>query len=177
MRAKALLVLLLAGVSVPAGALEPVTFDGFFKGIESCRTTPAFDSYYKSLGAKFGNLSGSKRAVVNAAVKLVVPGEIQRGLGGGTSTSNGDHTVVRIEAAGTYQGLPVKGLEFVLGNENGIAIHSVLFSAPRAEVIKKFGTVVARANKAAKTASEEEGGFTVGFGKGSDSRLYCDRSM
>ena len=157
-----------------ARALEPVTFDSFLSGIESCRPTPSFDAFVRSLGEKYGNDFGTTKAVVRSNVQIAVPANVSAGIGAPASVNKKDFTVVTVPAAGAYRGLPVAGFEFTLGNENGISLAAVTFSAPLADVRKVFGAAAARANAAGK--KEEFAQYAVSFGKGPNGRIICDRS-
>lgn len=160
--------------AMPARALEPVNFDGFLTGLESCKPGARFDAYFRSLAEKYGNDAGTTRAIVRGAVRLAVPADVAAGLGGPASVNRKSYTDVTVPAAGTYKGLGVTGLIFSFGNQNGISVAAVTFSAPLAEVRKVFGAAAARANAAGK--KEEYAQYAVSFGKGPGGRIICDRS-
>lgn len=161
-----------SGVTL-AEAFEQPALDTFLAGYALCKPSQAFVAFGRSITERYANDSGTRKASVKENVRIVLPASVADAFGKPTSVNKGDHTLVSIPARGTYKGLPMRQIQFTLGNENGISADKITFDAPVAEVHKVFAADVAAAKKA---AAKMEVPYTVGVQGSAKGELYCDQS-
>ncbi|MGO3930553.1 hypothetical protein NP284_19845 [Rhodopseudomonas pseudopalustris] len=172
----------LLSVPLPRAATAqptPAAFDGFLAGLTECQFSPDFQKFRSGVIERFANPAFSKQPIANKSAVVPLPAALS-----GTidiegarlrSDDDGESTTVDIPVTGTYGGLPLKNLLFVLGNENGIAIAGAEFAAPRDQVVKTFGPAIKRGTAQLKKTADEFP-MSVGFGKPPAASIYCDQS-
>jgi hypothetical protein len=154
-------------------------FDGFLAGITECSFTKDYESFRGGVIARFANENGATTPIVNKTATVPVPAALSSAIdidgARVRSEDGGQSTSVDIPAKGSFNGLPLKNLQFVLGNENGISVVGVEFASPRDEVIKKFGKAIKRGSALLKKNADGVE-MSVGFGKPPAASIYCDQS-
>jgi hypothetical protein len=176
--AVAMIVSVAADATSRAQSAAP-NFDGFLAGITECRFTTDYDHFKNGVVDRFANEHGVKTPLVNKSATVPVPaalvGAINVEGAQVRSEDGGESTSVDIPVQGSFNGLPLKNLQFVLGNENGIAVAGVEFAAPRDAVVKTFSQAIKRGStRLKKNADGIE--MSVGFGKPPAASIYCDQS-
>ena len=111
---------------------RPVDWTQLFKSWEDgCARSPEFESFEKQfvfyddkqLRMKFG--------------KVDLSSHYETATGAPTSSDMGEYTNYTLPVtAGTYYGIPVKAIQFYIGNENGIGGMQLLFNASEKDVKK-----------------------------------------
>jgi hypothetical protein len=148
-----------------AQAAEPL--DGFLQGFDrGCSVGPAFQSFSKSLNAKF-NEGG------DLSLGLVAPDAIAARIGPAMREKKADHVLVDVPLAGEWRGLKVKGLQFAFGIENGINVYAIVFDETEAVVQKTFDRAIIAGNKKMKGDTDASTGVSANDGTVT---LYCDWS-
>ena len=162
---------LMLGAASSALAQQAASLDGFLAGLERCDERPDFQKLRMSLARCYANFSGAKTAKNDTKVQIAIPAALAGAFGAFTSRLESEYTEVSAPITGVYQGLPLKGITFAFGNENGISLYGVDFAVPRADLVKKYA---ASLKKAQKQADSESG---VSFGIHPKlSRIFCDFS-
>ena len=176
--AVAIVVSIAAAGSSKAQTAAPA-FDGFLAGITECSFSKDYENFRNGVIARFANENGATTPLVNKTATVPVPAALSGAIdiegARVRSEDGGQSTSVDIPAQGSFNGLPLKNLMFVLGNENGIFLVGVEFAAPRDEVIKKFSKAIKRGSARLKKSSDGIE-MSVGFGKPPAALIYCDQS-
>ena len=152
------IVVSIAAVGSSKAQTAAPAFDGFLAGITECSFSKDYENFRNGVVARFANENGATTPLVNKTATVPVPAALSGAIdiegARVRSEDGGQSTSVDIPAQGSFNGLPLKNLIFVLGNENGIFLVGVEFAAPRDEVIK----TVQQSDQARQRAAEEEFG-------------------
>lgn len=153
MRAALFALLLLPAPALAQGTGPDLT--PLLAGFERCKANAAFEAFEKSLVARYSNNFDAKTARNDARVSIVVPPALRDAVSPATPKLNPDHTLVTVPMKGHFQGFGVERVVFAFGNENGIAVRSLVFAGPVAPVKAKFAKGLAAAKRAQGTEGAE----------------------
>ena len=158
---------------------QPVSLDRLLAGMTRCDINPELTRLWQSVADRFRNDHGAKTAHINSKVALAVPRDLAGAIHISRATSqleDAESTIVRIPVSGTFQKIPLRHLEFVLGNENGISIIAVEFEATPAQVTSTFGDAIRAGNAILKRRSKDGSEASAGFGSNNTPSIWCNRS-
>ncbi|NIX75977.1 hypothetical protein [Microvirga terricola] len=134
-----LLAVTLAAATPSSGQARKLdAFLGEFQG--GCTGSDEYGAFVASLGEWYTS-SGSLQN------PIVAPEEIKKAMGPLRAVDRGEYVSISVPLAGTFKGLPVSGLEFELGNENGIHTEAILFASKLSEVRRLLGRSVVASRK------------------------------
>lgn len=164
----------LGSSAIASSSFAQTAFDDFLSRDNPCYGSPAFKAYVGSLYNKYGSVG-------NKSTKLVIPEALKSSLGEPVAKNKGEYTFVEVPVVDAkYYDVPVVGLSFTIGNENGISGNSIVFSEPLQSSRGRVGNLVKKVNKKLKRDMAEVCGPTCDHiwlrthKKGSE--LSCDVS-
>ncbi|PLX35853.1 MAG: hypothetical protein C0606_17305 [Hyphomicrobiales bacterium] len=161
-----------AALFLAAGATAATaqSLDGFLGGmLNGCQMSSEFEDFTQSLADEAAG-SGMIR----------VPPRVKDAIGGADIQDREDHYLISVPVTATWKGLPLSGITYFLGKENGIYGWQVLFAATAEQVDATFGADEKR-SRAILLKNDPMGAFSpdsVKIGKTSDGVPYflCDLS-
>lgn len=163
-------------VSPAADEGNPAKLDRFLAGITRCRFTPEFRRFHQGLIGRFGNVSGALSPQVNAAAAVPLPTAYEAAFDMQRASSRLSEdrtaTIVTVPVTGSFNGLRLRHLEFLLGNENGWNHVAYIFDETPQRVLNALKKHVDSGNAALR---REPYGGSVGFGRPAQS-VWCDTS-
>lgn len=164
--------------ALPAHAAGLESFLSTFRECEYPGETDPFELFVRSLVERYRNdfSQDPQPAADRSNVKLEIPADLAGSIGPVTARNEGDHTLLSMPLKGSFEGLPVKALEFVFGNENGINTAVLVFNGSRADVVKTFGASIARGNAKGEAASADGAGYGAIIPEDEPGRIICDWS-
>ena len=159
-------------------ANSTIVLDSFLTGVINCAFSKDFTRLRHSAIDRFKNEYGATRPKINASASLIVPAVFAHSIHTEQARSEignqGAWTTVKIPVSGTFYGLAVRQLEFVLGNENGYNAVSLVFDETRQKLASRLGLLVKK-NRAALKRNAADGPSNVGFVT-NRAEIFCDRS-
>ena len=172
------LVLLIASlVSYPAHALtESVSLDQFLHGVDDqCRYGDSLRKFWENLLSVDTN--GKPKLTARVASEYV-PIEIRQSMGEAAfSEKNVEYFAINVPITGTWRGLHVEALKFIIGNENGWHSLAVIFQSPPQQVKKIFGPFVVKSQRKMKADKNNEIEASIQFvAENKKIMLVCDDS-
>ncbi len=164
--------------TLPAHAAGVESFLSTFRECDYSNETDPFELFVRSLVERYRNdfTPDAQPAADRANVKLEIPADLANVIGPVTTRNEGDHTFLSIPLKGSFEGLPLKALEFAFGNENGINTAVLVFAGSRADVVKTFGASIARGNAKGEAASADGAGYGAIIPEEEPGRIICDWS-
>ena len=164
--------------ALPAHAAGLESFLSTFRQCDYANETDPFELFVRSLVERYHNdfSADPQPAADRSTVKLEIPADLAGSIGPVTARNEGDHTFLSIPLKGSFQGLPVKALEFAFGNENGINTAVLIFAGSRADVMKTFGASIARGNAKGEAAGADGAGYAAIIPEEEPGRIICDWS-
>lgn len=172
------LVLLIASLAAfPAQALtESVSLDQFLHGVDDqCRYGESLDKFWKNLMTV--DING-KPKLTELIAREYVPIEIRQAMGNAAFTEkNDEYFAINVPITGTWRGLRVEAMEFIIGNESGWHSLAVRFNSTPQQVKDIFGPIVVNSQRKMKADSNNEIEATIEFvTKNNKIMLVCDDS-
>lgn len=120
----AVLVLIFSALSAAAQPL-----DGFLSGmLRGCQMSPEFNDFMKSLADR-----------ASGRGKARIPPQIYDAIGRADVRDRGDYYEIAVPFTGTWKRLPLRGITYFLGKDNGIYGWQVLFRTSLSSVRATFG--------------------------------------
>lgn len=170
-------VVALAVVMQPA-VLSAASLDQFLATFGACKASESFSEYAHRLGTHFSNFCCEPGpAETNEKISIAPPQDLAAVIGRPMATNHGDHTEVILPISGAYADIPVTGVFFSFGNENGIFAARLQFDAPRATVQDRFGEAIRAADAAGSAAWDtEDFGYSAQIPEGKLGAIVCDWS-
>lgn len=108
---------------------ESVSFDQFLHGVDDqCRYGESLDNFWKNLMTVDNN--GNPK-LTELIAREYVPIEIRQAMGNAAFTEkNEQYFAINVPISGTWRGLHVEALKFIIGNESGWHSLAVIFQSP-----------------------------------------------
>ncbi len=165
-----------SSISQPEPA-PSVVLDDFLRGVDDqCRYGEALDQFWNSL-VKVDEQG--RPTLTYQAARDKVPAEIRPSLGQAYfKEQSASYFSVYVPVSGTWRGVRVDTLGFIIGNESGMHSLAVIFQDSPKHVKKVFGPQVLRAQKKIAADVENENPASIELVTDKDKiMLVCDDSM
>jgi hypothetical protein len=159
---------LLASIVASLSVAHAQSFDRFLDGFDrQCKTNAQFEDFSRSLGQR-----------VFQGGQTQLPQELRSAFGAARIVRKSDHMDVFVPLTGaTWRGVPLAGIQFFMGIENGISVNAVVFAAPASEVRRVFGPTVTASARAMQADPNNESGSTISLGTTAGKpSIVCDLS-
>lgn len=134
---------------------DTLNFDSFLEGFDrECSMNASFNDFNESL---------IDRVYSNRKSRL--PPDLRTAFGAAQILRRPSHAEVFIPLSGaSWRGVPLAGLVFFIGNDNGINSKAVVFSGSSSEVRRVFGPSVNASARALKNDPNNITEMSIGFG-------------
>ncbi|WP_454915439.1 hypothetical protein [Xanthobacter sediminis] len=172
---------LLGAALLGAAPAQAAELDDFLGNLDECdfpAQGSAFARFTASLFQRYGNSADGPQgyAADHTGVVVVLPPELAAAFGAATSRNFGDYTLVTVPVDGTFGSLPLSGMTFSFGNQNGISAITLVFAASQADVAMAFGDSVERGDDRGQDAGRTGPGYSAEIPPGEPGRITCDWS-